>query len=126
MTYPSVFALDPGSIPAAGDSARFWTADRQATAVVDAARPAQRRGLDTLLAEAEEDILRNSRGEITYRRRRGTWFVLSGFILGRIFYRRSVVTPDGTVATLWLEFPRALKPCLEAAVTMMSLSFRPL
>lgn len=124
MRVPSVFALDPASIPASGDSARFWTADRQATAVVDAARPRDGRGLDRLLAEAEDDILRNSRGEITYRRRRDDWFVLSGYMLGRIFYRRTFLAPDGTVATLWLEFPRALRPCLEEAVTVMSLSFR--
>ncbi|MDO9710962.1 hypothetical protein [Paracraurococcus lichenis] len=126
MRYPSVFALDADSIPALGDSARFWTADRRATAVVNAARTSGTQSLDRLLAEAEEDILRNSHGEITYRRRRDNWFVFSGYILGRIFYRRSFLAPDGTVATLWMEFPRALRPCLEAAVTTMSLSFRPM
>ena len=34
MDHPERFALDPGSVPEAGDSARFWTPDRRATAVV--------------------------------------------------------------------------------------------
>jgi hypothetical protein len=126
MRYPSVFALDPDSVPENGDSARFWTADRRATAVVNASRSKEGRELGQLLAEAEEDILRNSRGEVTYRRRRDNWFVLSGYILDRIFYRRTFLAADGTLATLWLEFPRALRPCLEDAVTTMSLSFRPM
>src|SRR3712207_7218775 len=41
MTYPSSFVLDPESIPEGGDSARFWTVDRRATAVVTGIRNGQ-------------------------------------------------------------------------------------
>jgi hypothetical protein len=121
---PPVFVLDPGSIPAAGDSARFWTPDRRATAVVNASRNRDRLTLGQLLADAEGDVVQNSGGEITYRRMRDNWFVLSGYIVGRIFYRRTLLTRFGTVATLWLEFPREMRGCLDRAVTTMSLSFR--
>jgi hypothetical protein len=43
---------------------------------------------------------------------------------GRIFYRRTLLTSRGIEATLWLEFPRDMRPCLDEAVTVMSLSFR--
>jgi hypothetical protein len=125
MAYPSIFVLDPGSVPANGDSARFWTADRQATAVVNAAPNAGGQSLAEAMEEAEQDILQNVQGEITYRRSRDNWFVISGIMAGRIFYRRTLLTRDAAkLATLWIEFPRALRPCLDEAVTMMSLSFR--
>lgn len=46
-------------------------------------------------------------------------------MVGRIFYRRTLLTQHGTIATLWMEFPREMRACLDAAVTTMSLSFRP-
>ena len=124
MDHPARFALDPASIPEDGNSARFWTPDRRATAVVNASRNPERLSLDQMMREAEGDILQNSRGDITYRRRRDNWFVLSGHIAGRIFYRRTMLLRNGSAATLWMEFPVDMRPCLEAAVTLMSLSFR--
>ena len=122
--YPSIFRLDPQSVPAKGDSARFWTEDHRATAVVNAAPNREGQTLRALLREAEGDVVENARGEITYRRIRDNWFVISGYMVGRIFYRRTLLAEDGTVATLWMEFPRDMRPCLDPAVTMMSLSFR--
>ncbi len=126
FTVPPVFALDPASVPAHGDSARFFTPDRRATAVVNAAPNARRLSLREIMAEAEGDVVHNAGGNITYRRIRDDWFVISGYMVGRIYYRRTLLTPAGIVATLWMEFPPELRPCLEAAVTTMSLSFRAL
>jgi hypothetical protein len=122
--YPPIFSLDPDSIAEAGDGARFWTANRRATVAVNAAPNTEQLPLGRLLADAEGDVLHNSAGVITYRRRRETWFVISGYMVGRIFYRRSLITRGGIVATLWMEFPPEWRPCLDAAVTLMSLSFR--
>jgi hypothetical protein len=122
--YPSVFRLDPQSVTADRASARFWTADRRATAVVNAGPNREASTLRALLREAEGDVVQNSGGEITYRRVRDNWFVISGYMVGRIFYRRTLLARDGTIATLWMEFPREMRDCLDPAVTMMSLSFR--
>jgi hypothetical protein len=124
MAYPAGFELDPGSIPRSGDSARFWALDGRATAVVTASRGGPTRPLARLMEEAEQDVLQNARGEITYRRMRDTWFVISGHMVGRIFYQRTMLLHGGGTATLWIEFPRDMRPCLEDAVTTMSLSFR--
>ncbi len=122
--YPPIFSLDPEIITEAGDGARFWTADRRATVVVNAAPNTEQRPIGRLLADAEGDVLHNSADVITYRRSRETWFVISGYMVGRIFYRRTLITRGGIVATLWMEFPPEWRPCLDAAVTLMSLSFR--
>lgn len=126
MTYPPSFMLDPDSIPEGGDSARFWTADRRATAVVTGIRNGLGQSLTDLLDEATKDITENSHGTITYTRARDNWFVISGFIGERIFYRRSFLSDRSRViGSLWIEFPRTMRPCFEDAVSMMSLSFRP-
>jgi hypothetical protein len=122
--HPRLFMLDPDSVPPSGEAARFVAAGGRATVTVRAAANAARLSLPDLLAEAEGDILQNSRGEITYRRLRDDWFVLSGYIVGRIFYQRTLRLRDGALATLWMEFPRDMRPCLDGAVTMMSLSLR--
>jgi len=124
MDHPAMFALDPASVPASRDSARFWTADRRATAVINIARNRERLGLDELLREAVGDVVQNSGGEVTYRAARGNWFVVSGYMVGRIFYRRTMLLRSGAAATLWMEFPRDMRPCIDAAVTVMSRSFR--
>jgi hypothetical protein len=125
MTYPSSFALDPDSIPDSGDTARFWTPDRQATAVVTALRNGLDQSLTDLLHEAKRDVTDNSGGMITYTRIKDNWFVISGFMAGRIFYRRTWLAQGaGVIGNLWIEFPRTMRPCFEDAVTMMSLSFR--
>jgi hypothetical protein len=126
MTYPSSFVLDPDSIPEGGDSARFWTPDRRATAVVTGIRNGLGQSLADLLDEATKDITENSHGSITYTRARDNWFVISGFIGERIFYRRSFLSDRSRViGNLWIEFPRHMRPCFEDAVSMMSLSFKP-
>jgi len=121
---PPNFAMDPSSVPPGGDGARFWTADRRATAVVNAQPNPRGLSVQDLLADAEGDVVANSGGTITYRRVQDSWFVLSGTMAGRIFYRRTMLTRAGTIATLWMEFPRDMRPCLDGAVTTMSLSFR--
>ena len=99
----------------------------EATAVVTGLRNGDRQSLAAVLAEAERDIGENGRGSVTYRRITPDWFVLSGYLADRIYYRRSFLARGGAViATLWIEIPRALKPCLERAVATMSLSFRPI
>lgn len=126
MNYPSNFVLDPDSIPEGGDSARFWTSDRRATAVVTGIRNGLGQSLPDLLEEATKDVTENSHGTITYTRSRDNWFVISGFIGERIFYRRSFLSDRSRViGSLWIEFPRTMRPCFEDAVSMMSLSFRP-
>jgi hypothetical protein len=125
MTYPSTFALDPESVPENGDSARFWTTDRNATVIVTGLRNRMRQPLSELLQEAKRDVVENSRGTITYERARDGWFVLSGFVASRIYYQRTILAQGGSIiATLWIEFPRHMRPCFDRAVSTMSHSFR--
>ena len=125
VTYPSIFALDPGSVTEGGASLRFWTADRRATAVVTALRNGMGQSLSDLRREAKRDIVENGRGTIGHEGGGNGWFVLRGSVAGHLFYRRTFLARGGRIiATLWIEFPPGMPPCFEAAVAMMSLSFR--
>lgn len=125
LSYPSTFVFDPDSVPASGDSARFWTADRRATAVVTSLPNNLGLSLSDLLSEAKQEILVVSHGAITFAHNKDNWFVLSGIIARRIFYRRTFLSQTKQmIATLWIEFPRNMLPCFEEAVTTMSLTFR--
>ena len=121
---PPILSLDPGSVPARGDAARRWTPDRRGTVVLNIEANPRRLPIRAMMAEAEGDIRENGRGQITYRRVRDGWFVLSAFMAGRIFYRRTMLLRSGRVATLWMEFAPELRPCLDGPVSTMSLSFR--
>lgn len=124
MTYPGSFMLDPGHSIEHDDSARFETADRRAHAVITALPNTRYETLAELEREAEQDVIANSRGSITYRRRGQSWFVITGYVAGRIYYRRTVLTRQSRViGTLWIEFPPELRPCMDDIVTMMSRSF---
>lgn len=124
MTYPGSFMLDLRHGTENDDSARFEAADRRVHAVITALRNNGNETLAELQREAEQDVVGNSRGSITYRRRGETWFVISGYVAGRIYYRRTVLTREARViGTLWIEFPRELRPCMDDIVTMMSRSF---
>lgn len=124
MTYPGSFVLDPGHLTGNDDSARFETLDRQVHAVITALPNTGRETLAELHREAEQDVIANSGGSITYRRRGETWFVITGYVAGRIYYRRTVLTRQSRIiGTLWIEFPPELRPCMDDIVTMMSRSF---
>ena len=84
MSYPTSFVLDPDSIPETGDSAQFWTLDRQATAIVTGLHNGLGQSLSDLFDEAKRDVTDNSDGVITYTRIKDDWFVISGFMAGRI------------------------------------------
>jgi hypothetical protein len=83
-----------------------------------------RRPIGDLMREEAERLLGQS-ASITYRQTKGNWFVLSGFIGNRIYYRRSVLTEEGAaVSTFLIEFPQEQKPFYENIVTRMSWSFK--
>jgi len=64
MDHPEHFALDPGSVPGAGDIARFWTPDRRATAVVAGSHNLTGLSVEQIMQDAERDILHNGRGDM--------------------------------------------------------------
>ena len=115
----------PDSISERGDTVRFEAPRWQVTASITALLNNRGETLSQLQRGAQQEIIQNSHGSITYQRNGTTWFVLSGYILDRIYYQRSVLIQGGmAIASLWIEFPRELRPCMDAIVTIMANSFQ--
>ena len=124
LAYPASMEIAPDSISERGDTVRFEAPRWQVTASITTLLNNHGETLSQLQREAQQDIIQNSRGSITYQRNGTTWFVLSGHILDRIYYQRTVLTQGNmAIASLWIEFPRELRPCMDAIVTMMANSF---
>ena len=128
LSYPSCFVADPAPPPAHGDgraAAEFWSRDGRATFVVSVAGNPERRPPADLLAAARRSVLERGGGAVTYVRVAPDWFVVSGVIGDRIVYQRTALADGGRVAgTLYINFPRDMRERLDAAVTLMSRSFR--
>ena len=124
LVYPASMEIVPDSISERGDTVRFEAPRWQVTASITALLNNRGETLSQLKREAQQDIIQNSRGSVTYQRNGTTWFVLSGYILDRIYYQRTVLIQGSmAIASLWIEFPQEVRPCMDAIVTMMANSF---
>ena len=121
VSYPA-WLLRPLPPPTNGDGRTFATADGAAQMLVWAApaREALRRALRTTRAEYARE------GRITYVRRGGDWFVLSGYLnTGEIFYRRSrFVCGGGLRLDVELRYPPARRGRWDPLVGRITRSLR--
>jgi len=123
LNYPASMMIEP-NISEQGDTVRFEEPRWQITANITTLFNNSNDRLIQLQREAQQDIIQNSHGSITYQRNGTTWFVFSGFILDRIYYQRTVlIQANMAIASLWIEFPREVRPCMDAIVTLMANSF---
>ena len=77
--------------------------------------------LDELWSEALADA---GEKNLTYRKRGGSWFVVSGIgPPGRVFYRRTELRRD-VVFSLWLEYPEAEKRRFDPIVESVAELYR--
>lgn len=84
----------------------------------------RRRSIRELMGEAEQELAARS-ASITYRRTKDDWFVLSGYLGDRIYYRKTILTNAGAAAdTLLINFPEEQKPFYYDIVERMSWSYR--
>lgn len=65
-----------------------------------------------------------SYGRVTYKPKGKTWFVLSGFRDGNVFYEKYIMRPDGVLHAFALEFPNAQRALYAPIVEQMEDSFR--
>ena len=91
LAYPASMEIVPDSISERGDTVRFEAPRWQVTASITTLLNNRDETLSQLQREAQQDIIQNSHGSITYQRNGTTWFVLSGYILDRIYYQPTVL-----------------------------------
>ena len=124
MTHPSSITIVPGSLTENGDTVRFKSADARVSVTITMMPNTRDETVAELYREAEQDVIQNSRGMIDFVRRGEGWFIMQGEMVGRIYYRRTVLLQrPRAIGTLWIEYPRELRACMEEIIPMMSRSF---
>lgn len=123
FSYPSSFAVVPGS--EGEGTVRLETADRLSSATFTFLPNTRRETPAALHREAQQDITQNSHGSISFQQAGEKWFVISGNVAGRIYYRRTIlIRGNSIIANMWIEFPAEYRPCMNNVVSMMARSFR--
>jgi hypothetical protein len=78
------------------------------------------------LMDAAIQTFRDAGASILYQRRRDNWYVLTGFLDGRIYYHKTIMTRRGrTIGTLQIMYPPEQKPFYYQIVEQMAWSFVP-
>jgi len=120
INYPSgLFLADPP--PANGDGRNFRSVDGRAEFLIYG----QYNALDQSLSSLREDDRSSGRYDsVTYEKTGNDWYVLSGYMGDRVYYRRVQLTGGGdTVHVFEITYPPSDKPALDPITTQMSRSF---
>lgn len=80
--------------------------------------------LNETLAAEYKAILKEKGSAVTYKIRKGTFFVVSGKENGKIFYQKTMVNGDGAFITFMIEYDESRRSKYDAAVTRMVRSFK--
>lgn len=116
VTYPSYFGIEPDLDN--GDGRIFF--DRDGLRMVAS-------GINNVLDESVKSLQASYLDyfdEVTYRRIKNNWFVLSGYKGNNIVYIKSWVGP-GSINSLHVEYPRDLKQTYDNILVQVVKSFRP-
>lgn len=101
-----------------GDGHRFHSADGRASLTVFAGHNVTDMDLRALVRSAHADAAGD---RITYERIGRRWFVLSGFRGENVFYRKLLLSPDGSVAhTLEIVYPASQKRLYDPLTARMA------
>lgn len=91
-----------------GDGRRFVSRDGSASLTVFAGANVDRRSLSELVRAARVDAADE---RVTYERKGGRWYVLSGYAGPKVFYRKLLFSPDREVVhTIEIVYPAVAKP----------------
>ncbi len=122
LTYPAELRKLPP--PANNDGRRFVSADRAIRLIVYGQHNVLNRSVAGLRAAALKHL---SPERVTYRRARGNWFVVSGFLRdGRVFYHCGMVYRRGgapLVAEFTLTYRRSARPRVSRLIGSMQRTF---
>jgi hypothetical protein len=123
ITYPKAIFTKSGE--STGQFTKFVSSDGLATFFLIGMPNHYKQSIYDLSAAAEQSFAEEG-AQITYRRAKQDWFVLSGFVANNIFYRKTVLSDGGQIiGTFQINFPKDQKPFYYNIVERMSWSFKP-
>jgi hypothetical protein len=107
-----------------GDGQKFLSKDAGAHLLVYGSNNA----LDESLAErfreeSRDGMADNPKKVVTYKRLKNNWFIVSGFIAGRIFYQKTLLN-QGQFKSFYFEYPENQKARYEPLIKGLVASFQ--
>ncbi len=120
IEYPTdAFAMQP---PPENDDGRSFLARSGRTRFIVFASP---NVFDKTIEELrDDDIAAADDDNVTYKRMGPDWYVLSGYRLNDVFYRRTLLSDDGSlVNTFEITYPKTQKSVFDPVVARMARSF---
>ena len=106
-----------------GTSQRFVSRNGRALLVASASTNRSATELDELFQrQSRGGAVDNPMRVVTYRVKRDTWFVVSGYDQSRIWYEKTIVA-GATLATFRLEYDEAERKTFDAVAAAVSKSF---
>ena len=120
VTFPAELFRQAMEPPQNGDG-MTWLSEDGASLAVYAFNNALEASPEAFADQASEPAGREG-FEVTYRRVKDNWVVLSGYVEDDIFYDRFEFGADNVIHAMLLRFPRTLKPVYEPHIAAMGKS----
>ncbi len=123
ISYPRSL-LYPQGESANGDGQKFTSRDASVSLTVYGTNNINSDSIDEIfLDESRGAIGDRPNRVVTYKTKKGNWFVVSGVESGRIFYQKTIVYPEAT-KTMILEYPDAQKAKYDPIIKKITASFK--
>lgn len=117
LAYPDTL-FGPVQVIGEGRGMEFSTSDSTSRVLVFADEESSQDDFE----EQYQAALLQPEGQVMYRARESSWYIVSGRVGERVFYEKSVLS-EGVLRTLRVEYPADRRAYFDAVTAMMSASF---
>lgn len=121
ISYP-VGILFPQEVAANGDGRKFLSKDKRTVMLVYGQENVQRQTLSQLYEEESREGPPAGR-TVTYKLLKNNWFVVSGYMGGRVFYQKTIYRNDEFL-TFRIDYPEEQKKVFDPITSAIARSFK--
>ena len=122
IEYPANLLIPRGEAPN-GDGQIFASADGQAQMIIYGMHNVFERSLQDLFQKESQDAANAKISkQVTYKRQKDNWFVVSGYIGPKIFYQKTFLSND-LFKSFYIEYPISQRKLYDPILGRMGRSF---
>ena len=123
IEYPANLLIPRGEAPN-GDGQIFASADGQAQMIIYGTHNVFEQSLQDLFQKESQDAANDKiTKQVTYKRQKDNWFVVSGYIGPKIFYQKTFLSND-MFKSFYIEYPISQRKRYDPILGRMGRSFK--
>ena len=123
IEYPANLLIPRGEAPN-GDGQIFASADGQAQMIIYGTHNVFEQSLQDLFQKESQDAANAKISkQVTYKRQKDNWFVVSGYIGPKIFYQKTFLSND-MFKTFYIEYPEDQRGLYDPILSRLGKSFK--